>query len=172
MTSHSIALEQSRTTTAILNLVQGPLAPSSVLDVGCGLPAGSRHLPEQRLVLAGTVCTVPLFSEAMLGAVRQENADVVLARHGSIPEIFDPVLWDVIVRVTGALVQLDGLVLFADQLNNHWLVPSQPGPYVRLARDGLHLDLEPPFITWSERCDGVCRAAKQIISVTRPGQGF
>jgi hypothetical protein len=172
VTSHSIALEQSRTTAAILNLVQKRLNPSSVLEVGCGLPAGSRHLTEQRLVLAGTVCTVPLFSEAMLSAVRQENADVVLARHGTFPEVFDAVLWDAVLRVTGALVQLEGLILFADQLSNYWLVPSQPGPYVRLAKDGLHLDFEPPFITWSERCDGVCRAAKHIIGVTRTGQGF
>ena len=36
-----------------------------------------------------------------------------------------------------------------------------------MAADGLHIEAEPDFVTWQERCDGVCRAAKEIIKATR-----
>lgn len=167
MTCISIPNVPSRFTSAILDLVQGAIAPATVQPAGWGLPADARFLPQQQLALAGTVCTVPLFKEVMARVVERQNADVVLARHGTFPEVLDPVLWDIAVRVGGALVELDSLVLYAEDPSNYWLVPTRPGPYVRLAADGLHLECEPPFVTWSERCDGVCRAAKQIIHVTR-----
>lgn len=169
MTCISVSDAPSRFTTAILDLVQQPIAPAEVRPIGCGLPAGSRLLPQQQLALAGTVCTLPLFNEAMLRAVETEKVDALLARHGTFPEVLDPVLWDAAIRIGGNLVQLENLILYTDSAENYWLVPSRPGPFVRLAVDGLHLECEPPFITWSERCDGVCRAAKRIIQVTRAG---
>ena len=170
MTCVSVFNTPSRFTTAILDLVQELIAPAEVRAIGCGLPAGSRLLPQQQLALAGTVCTVTLFTEAMLRAVEREKVDALLARHGTFPEVLDAVLWDAAIRVGVTMVQLEDLILYADTAENYWLVPSRPAPFVRLAADGLHLECEPPFVTWSERCDGVCRAAKRIIQVTRTGR--
>lgn len=161
----------SKPTTAILDLIERSLRPDSIAEITFGLPSGARLLVEQQLAVAGTVCTVPLFREAMHRVSRQQNVDVILARHDTYPELLSAVVWDAAVRVAGEVMMLTNLVLFSQGVDDYWLVPSEAGPSLRIGRDGLHLSCEPPFSTWDERCTGVCEAAKQIVRATRPGLG-
>lgn len=100
----------------------------------------------------------------------RRNVDVILARHDTYPELLSAVLWDAAVRVGGDPLMLTDLVLYVQGLDDFWLVPSKVGPSLRIGRDGLHLLCEPPFTTWSQRCTGVCEAAKRIVKATRPGR--
>jgi len=133
------------------------------------LPAGARLLPEQQLAIAGTVCTMSFFQEASERAARRFDVDVILARHDSYPELLSAVPWDAAVRVSGDPLMLTDLVLYTRGVDDDWLVPSKVGPSLRIGRDDLHLLCEPPFLTWDERCTGVCEAAKRIVKATRPG---
>ena len=157
----------SRTTTAILNLVRAALGDPNVEHVTMGLPAGSLLLPEQRLVIGGTPCTVPLFRNAMTKVAVKQNVDVLVVRHGNYPELLDCSLWDVAIPSGGDVVCINDLVLYVDRYDEHWLVPSGAGAFVRVSKDGLHIEPEPPFISWAERCDAVCAAAKRIVGATR-----
>lgn len=94
------------------------------------------------------------------------GCDVLLARHGLHPEVLDPVLWDAVIWSGDQTIMLPDLILYSGN-GDHWLVPSRKGAHVRMAADGLHIEAEPDFVTWQERCDGVCRAAKEIIKATR-----
>jgi hypothetical protein len=159
----------SRPTGAIIDLIQRSLRSAFAEPVTAGLPAGARLLPEQQLAIAGTVCTMSFFQEAMERAARRFDVDVILARHDSYPELLSAVLWDAAVRVSGDPLMLTDLVLYVQGVDDYWLVPSKVGPSLRIGRDGLHLLCEPPFTTWNERCTGVCEAAKRIVKATRPG---
>jgi hypothetical protein len=170
LTIHMPALAApSRPTAAIIDLVERSLAPDFSQTVTAGLPAGAKLLSQQQLAIAGTVCTVPLFRDAMEKAARKENVDVILARHDSYPELFSCVLWDAAVRVSGDVLMLPDLILYVEGMDDYWLVPSKVGPSLRISRDGLHLFAEAPFVTWNQRCTGVCEAARRIVKATRPG---
>ena len=156
-------------TKAIIDLIHRNLKPGVTEPITAGLPAGATLLPDQQLAIGGTVCTVPLFREAMEKVARGRNIDVILARHDTYPELLSAVLWDATVRVNGYLLTLIDLVLYVQGLDDYWLVPSKVGPSLRISRHGLHLVCEPPFTTWNERCTGVCEAAKRIVKAARPG---
>jgi len=157
----------SRTTTAILNLILAPLGQPNSEMITMGLPAGSLLVTGARLALAGTPCTVPLFRSAMTKVATRLNVDVLVARHGTYPELLDCTMWDVAVPSGGDVICINDLVLYVDRYDEHWLVPSGAGAFIRIAEDGLHIEPEPPFISWSERCDAVCAGAKRIIAATR-----
>jgi hypothetical protein len=167
MTNISTLRAASRTTTAILSLILTRFRNSNPERVTDGLPAGSLFLPEQQLILAGTPCTVPLFRDAMIRAALKMNADVLVVRHGAYPETLDVTIWDAAIRSGKGLVSLHDLVLYVNRHEEHWFVPPRDGAFVRVAADGLHIEAEPPFLTWHERCDAVCGAAKRIIHATR-----
>lgn len=172
MTIHMPVLTApSRSTAAIIELVQRSVRPAISEPVTAGLPAGAKLLPEQQLAIAGTVCTVSFFQEKMQRAASRYDIDVILARHDSYPELLSAVLWDAAVRVGGEPLMLTDLLLYVEGVDDYWLVPSKAGPSLRIGRDGLHLLCEPPFTTWNERCTGVCEAAKRIVKATRPGLG-
>lgn len=162
---HSVA----RPTSGILSLVQEAIGCEPMGTITAGLPSGSLLFDQAHLIAAGTPLTISFFDDAMIKAAERYNADVLLARHGSYPELLDATLWDVAVRIGSNQVQLfTDFVLYSDPDRSTWLVPARKGPFVRLAGDGVTLEVEPPFVTYSERCEGVCRAAKQIIAATRP----
>jgi hypothetical protein len=153
-------------------LVEETVASPPTRIVTQGLPAGSLLFAEAQVVAGGTPLTVPFFREAMTKVSSSQHVDVLLARHGSYPELLDATLWDMAIRLGGNQVQLfTDFMLYSEVDRSTWLVPVEAGPYVRLAADGLTLEVEPPFITWNQRCEGVCRAAKQIIAATRLGLG-
>lgn len=157
----------SRTTSHILRFTLKALPhPVGRRFVG-GLPAGSMQLAEAGLIIGGTPCTVPLFRDAMERAAIDTRCDVLIARHGIHPEALDPVLWDVVIWSGDHTVSINDLVLYAGTDGSYWLVPSRQGPHIRMARNGLHLEAEPGFLTWQQRCDGVCEAAKRIVKECR-----
>lgn len=161
----------SRSTTAIIDLVQRSIGNTTHRVIANGLPVGSRVLEQQQLAVGGTVCTVPLFREAMEHVARKENVDVIIARHDTYPELLSAVVWDAALRISGHIQMQTDLVLFVRGADDYWLVPSGTGASLWLAPDGLRLFCEPPFSTWEERCAGVCEAAKRIVKATRPGLG-
>lgn len=159
----------ARPTSGILGLVRKIVGCEPTSTLTAGLPSGSLLFNRAQLIAAGTPLTISFFDEAMIKAAKRFDADVLLARHGTYPELVDATLWDVAVRLGSNQVQLfTDFVLYSEPDRSTWLVPARKGPFVRLAGDGVTLEVEPPFVTWSERCEGVCRAAKQIIAATRP----
>jgi hypothetical protein len=149
----------SRTTTAILNLIRAPLGHPAAEQITMGLPAGSLLLRTPKLAIGGTPCTVPLFRGTMRNVATKLNVDVLVARHGNYPELLDCTLFDVATPSGGDVVCIHDLVLYVDRFDEHWLVPSGAGAFIRIGFDGLHIESEPPFVAWSERCDGVCAGA-------------
>lgn len=132
-----------------------------------GLPAGAQLLPNARLIVGTTPCTVPLFRSAMERAAKETHCDVLVARHGTQPEVLDPVMWDVVIWSGDHTVSVHDLILYVGGDNTYWLVPSAMGAHIRLAPDGLHLEAEPGYLTWHQRSAGVCEAAKRIILAMR-----
>ena len=161
--------EASRTTAKLLRFMLDTLPHPPGRDFRRGLPAGSMHLEHARLVMGGTPCTVPMFHGAMERTARDTRCDVLVARHGTHPEVLDPVLWDAVVWSGDTTMLLTDFVLWAGE--RYWLVPTGPGPFLRLAPNGVHIEFEPDFLTWHQRCDGVCEAAQRIIRATRGGIG-
>jgi hypothetical protein len=156
----------SRTSSYILRLTLNALQLPIGRRFTQGLPAGTTRLDRARLIVGATPCTVPLFHEAMERAARTTGYDVLVARHGIHPEVLDPVAWDVVMWSGDHTVLLKDLILYSGE-DGYWLVPSRMGAHIRLASDGLHLEAEPSFKTWHQRCDGVCKAAREIVLATR-----
>jgi len=149
----------------VLLLPLDMLDDAPVMRSGYGLPAGALDIPAANLILAGTPCQAPLFQDTASAASRASGRDVILVHTGLWPETMDPVTVDV------ALVGPDGPFIVTDLIfmrardRRLWLVPQDIGPYVEVRGDGLALVTEPPFLTWDERCDGVCRAAAEIVRI-------
>lgn len=167
MQNYELRHGASRTTSRLLDFATQSFDRSTVQYVANGLPAGSMRLLRAGLIVGGTPCMVPLFGAAMERAAVAARCDVLIARHGMHPEALDPVLWDAVIWSGDYATAISNLVLYSDPDGTYWLVPSQIGPHIRMATDGLHLEAEPPFITWHQRCEGVCAAAKRIIAATR-----
>lgn len=157
----------SRTTAKLLRFLLGACSQSPGETISRGLPAGSMDVPGAGLIIGGTPCTVPLFRPAMELVAHTRRCDVMVARHGTCPEVLDPVFFDVAIP-TGAHVSLvPDQILYCGRDGSYWLIPSRQGPHIRLTHNGLRLEREPHFLTWDERCDGICAAAKQIIVATK-----
>lgn len=132
-------------------------------QVTLGLPAGAVHVDEARMIFAGTPCERPLCSNQMRAAASKTGADIVMAHHGFYPEALNPLTFTVLVHVGGEPMMLTELVLYRHSDGGFWLVPAGHGPFVAIEVDGLRLDHEAPFITFHQRCDGVCAAAASVL---------
>lgn len=162
----------SKTTAQIIEEIERSIKPCLSQPIDTELPPGTRRYPQQAFALGGTPCTTPLFHDAMLSVAIGQDVDVIISRHGSFPETLNPVVWDVAFRLDREPLLLTDLLLYVDGVDDYWLIPSGVGASVRIARDGLHLSTELPFDTWTERCDGLCEAAKRIVKATRSGLGY
>ena len=139
-------------------------------EPACGqLPPGAIHLENIKLVLAGTRCDAPLYEEEIRDAAATTGSDVVLVRHGRFPETLNEVHFDVAIRMDLGIHLLTDLLLYCRPGDGYWLVPQGRGPFVALARDGLRLSFEPPFLTAHYREDGLVAAARQIVHAARNG---
>lgn len=135
-----------------------------------GLPLGSVHVPDARLILASTTCTVPLFKNAMLAAAEATQSDVVLMRHGLFPEQLEPTMCDVVLYLNGCPAFVQDMLLYHHPEDGFWLVPAGVGPHVAIERDGLRVAEEAPYYGAQERSDALCRAARLIVQhARRPG---
>jgi hypothetical protein len=162
----------SRLTSRMMAMLLRVAGHSDALPAPGGLPAGAVHIPSARLILAGSCCTVRLFDQQIMKAAQATGSDVVMMRHGLFPEVLDAVAYDVAVHVDGEPVLLTDFVLYDHPADGFWLVPVGEGPCIALEPNGLRLADESPFLTWSERCDAVCRAAKQTVEAARLGGGY
>lgn len=155
----------------VLSLPLDMLDDAPVMRSGYGLPAGALDIQAANLILAGTPCQAPLFQETISSACAESGRDVVLVHTGLWPETMDPVTVDV------ALVGPDGPFVVSDLIfmrardRRLWLVPQNVGPYIEISGNGLALATIPPFLTWDERCDGVCRAAAEIVRIVARRRG-
>lgn len=133
-----------------------------------GLPAGALEFASANLVMAATPCEAPLFGAKVEGACARFGRDVMLVRTGLFPETMNPVTVDIALVGPDGPFRISGLSFLRHYDHSLWLVPPEVGPFVEIRGDGLALQTTPPFVTWDERCDGVCRAASEIVRlVTR-----
>jgi len=135
----------------ILNVLLNVMGRHDVAPAGWGLPAGGVHLTNRRVILAGTPCSALLFEPAMRRAAAATGADVVLAHFSLDPDARRPARFSVLTRLDDRPYLLEDMVLYADQSGRHWLLPSNKGPFVAMLRDGLRVDVEPPFLTRARR---------------------
>lgn len=138
-------------------------AEPDMLGGGNGLPAGCLDLTPANLILAATPCDAPLFEQAIANACTRFDRDILLVRTGLFPETLNPVTSQVALRTRGEPLLLDRLTFMRGRDGDLWLVPEGTGVFVEVRHDGLALETTPPFVTWDERCDGVCRAASEIV---------
>lgn len=89
----------------------------------------------------------------------------MLVRTGFFPETMNPVSVDVALVVPEGSLVLTDLVFMRAEDGGLWLVPQQTGPFFEIRPDGLAMRIDPPFVTWSERVDGTCRAAAEIVRI-------
>lgn len=136
-----------------------------------GLPAGMLDIASANLLIAATPCDPPLFGMKMEDACTRFGRDVMLVRTGLFPETMNPVTVDVaLVGPDGPFTMTD-LVFMRRRDASLWLVPQRVGAFVEIRGDGLALQTTPPFVTWDERCDGVCRAAAEIVRIVTYRRG-
>ena len=136
-----------------------------------GLPAGAVEVAAANVVMAATPCESDLFRDVIARHAYERRRDVLLARTGLWPEMLSPVSAEVALTVDRDVVVITDLVFLRHFDGTLWLVPSRVGPFIRVNPDGLGLEMSAPFQTWSERSDGVCRAAAEIVRLTCRGRG-
>lgn len=149
----------------ILSLPLDMLDDAPVMRSGYGLPAGALDIPTANLILAGTPCQAPLFQDIISLACAESGRDVILVHTGLWPETMDPVTIDVALAGLNGPFVVSNLIFMRASDRRLWLVPEDAGPYIEVCGNGLALATMPPFITWGERCDGVCRAAAEIVRI-------
>lgn len=148
-------------------LFEAPIA----LGALAGLPAGALDIVSANLVMAATPCDAPLFLDTVEDACARFGRDVMLVRTGLFPETMNPVSVDVALVGPDGPFTITGLSFMRRFDRALWLVPQQVGPFVEIRGDGLALQTTPPFLTWDERCDGVCRAAAEIVRLVARWRG-
>ncbi|MEO1968561.1 MAG: hypothetical protein ABGW87_07615 [Sphingomonadaceae bacterium] len=151
----------------MLELMLSKVGDHDATQARWGLPVGAVHLPDRNLIVAGTPCDAPLFQQAMVSAAKSSGSDVVMMHHGFCPETLDPVEFSVLVHIDEYPNLFEHLLLYSDLDGNFWLIPSLVGPSIALESDGLRVSSEPPFMTWHQRSDGLCRAAKEVVKASR-----
>lgn len=139
-------------------------------NVTGGLPAGAVEIETAKVVMAATPCDAGVFRDVIVRHAQQHCRDVLLARTGLWPEVLTPVSADVALTLDGDVLMIVDLVFFRHTDGSLWLVPSRSGPFIAITPAGLGLEMIPPFGTWSERSDGVCRAAAELVRITRSGR--
>lgn len=134
---------------------------------GFGLPAGSLDLPFSNLILCSSPIAQSFFLPQMERARDHTQRDVMLVRAGLAPEILNPVFVDVAMTLPSGPITLTDLIFTRLRDGSLWLSPVGRGAHLEIRPDGLALRTTPPFLTDFERSDGVCRAAAEIVQLTR-----
>lgn len=155
--------KSSRLTAKMMTFLEEVCSLEQGIPLLAGLPAGAVRNANGRLALAATCCTVRLFERQMMTVASALNVDVLVMRHGLHPEVLDNVRYDVALRGQSKVHLMVDMLLYFHADHGFWLVPSAQGPYIAIEPDGLQLTHEPPFVTWAERADGLCRAAKMTV---------
>lgn len=156
-------------TLAMNNLILSATGRATGSPITSGLPAGSVYADRQRLIVGGTPMMLPIFQPAMRRVAQDARTDVIVSRHGFYPEALGPVLWDVCYWLNNTVASVSDYILCESRHGEFWLVPPKSGPHLRLASDGIHVEVVPDFVSWDERNFGVCQAAKRIRAAATGG---
>ena len=165
MTDPQLALPAS--SRALRDLLLAALDQPSPVALGgnTGLPAGAVDCLRQNLVIVTTPVCERLFDTALLRFADRSRRDVVLLRHGFNPETIDPVKVDVALRCSfGSSILVSDLSLWRCADGSLQLVPDGDDLFVEVAGHGLDALLVRPWDGgWEERCDGLTRAAAEVV---------
>ena len=145
-------------------------ADTAILKPIWSLPAPCFAVPNVRtLVCATPINTLPVFRAAMISVAAIEKMDVVVVRHGFVPELLDEVTIDVVVGRNRSVQMLWSMCGYRHGEGGLWLVPPTggAGPSVSLDGRGLTIRPEPPYADEDERSDGVTRAARETVRTMR-----
>jgi hypothetical protein len=143
---------------------------SAPLPVSSGLPSGAFEVASANMILAATMCDEPMFSQTIERVAHARKRDVVLVRTGFHPETLNAVRVDVALHAANDVLTLTGLSFYRDVDLELWLVPEGVGPSLAFEPRGLRLEIEPPYLTWGERGDGLVRAATEIVRLSTRGR--
>lgn len=167
MTSDQLALSPS--SSALRNILLAALDRPSPIRLGgnTGLPAEAVDCLDQNLVIGVTSVTERLFDDALLRFAERSRRDVVLVRAGFHPETLNPVRADVALRTSFSRpVLVADLSLWRHSDGSLHLVPEASDLFIEVAGHGLDALLVRPWNGWEERCDGLTRAAAEVVRVT------
>ncbi len=133
-----------------------------------GLPAGAVHAPAVGVVLAATPSDAPVFANAVKEVAHQLGQHVLLIRTGRFPEVLDLVTIEAALIGSADVISLRDLIFFRHSNSSLWLVSERSGPTISLSDCGLRIEQSPPFADQEERAAGLCRAAAEIVRLSRP----
>ena len=147
--------------------------PSPVrLGGNTGLPVEAVDCVDQNLVVAISTVTEKVFSNALLRFAERSRRDVVLVRGGFHPEVLNPVNVDVALRTSfGSPMLVTDLSLWRGVDGSLHLVPDGTDLFVEVAGHGLDALLVRPWNGWEERCDGLTRAAAEVVRAVADVRG-
>ncbi|WP_442678324.1 hypothetical protein ACSBM8_12385 [Sphingomonas sp. ASY06-1R] len=154
--------------TRLLSLPHAALGAeaSEPIAVSAGLPAGAFLIESANVILSATPCDQPMFSDMMERVARSRRRDVLLMRTGFHPEILNPVQACVALVAERDVLMLEGMAFYRHDDQSLWLVPIDAGPFIAIEPRGLRLEMIPPFLTYDQRVDGLCRAAAEIVRIS------
>ena len=159
-------LELSPSSRALRNFLLAALDRPSPVRLGgnTGLPAEAVDCLDQNLVVAVSTVTEKVFSNALLRYAERSRRDVVLVRAGFHPEVLNPVRADIALRTSfGSPMLVTDLSLWRGTDGSLHLVPDGTDLFVEVAGHGLDALLVRPWNGWEERCDGLTRAAAEVV---------
>ncbi|OBX19497.1 hypothetical protein A9995_07030 [Erythrobacter sp. QSSC1-22B] len=130
------------------------------------LPPSSISFGDCKTVIGVTPADPPLFMDFSEAAL-EHGSDVVLIRAGLSPEVDNPVTVDIAIRTPAEVITFDGYH-FVERANGAlWICAERSeGPAMEVSSRGLGLHIRQPFGE-EERADGACRAAAQIVRLSR-----
>lgn len=130
------------------------------------LPPSSIAFGDCKTLIGVTPADPPLFTDFFKAAL-EHRSDVLLIRAGLAPEFDNPVTVDIAIR-TPAEVTTFTQYHFVERANGSlWLCAERSeGPAMEVSSRGLALHIRQPFCE-EERADGACRAAAQIVRLSR-----
>ena len=145
--------------------------PDRLRAVTGGLPAGAVEITPTNVVMAATPVDADVFRDVIAKHAYEQGCDVLLLRTGLWPETLSPVTCEVALKVDREVIVITDLAFFRHRAGGLWLVPTRVGPFIAISENGFGLEMVAPFDTWHERSEGVCRAATEIVRLTRRGRG-
>ena len=130
------------------------------------LPPSSIAFGDCKLVI-GVTPTDALYFNNFERAAIDLASDTMLIRAGLSPEQDNPVTVDVAMRTPAELLIFRAHHFVERENGDLWLCAERSrGPALKLGSRGLELHMRQPFCD-EERGDGACRAAAQIVRLSR-----
>jgi len=130
------------------------------------LPPDAIAFGNCKLVCAVTQADEPMFAD-FANAADELASDIILIRAGLSPEQDNAVTVDIALRTPAELLVKRAYHFMERDNGDLCLCASRSsGPAIQLTGRGLELHIRQPFSN-DERADGACRAAAQIVRLSR-----